>query len=106
MTGLERAQTWRHIPGMKNRTPPELDMTIDGEFIEPPAAPIANRILLWAVIVAVVAGAMAIAALALWFALIILPVAACAGVVAYGMYRYRLWRLQSALSGQQSLHRG
>ena len=106
MTGLEPAQTWRHIPFMKNRTPPDLDMTIDGEFVEPPVAPVANRILLWAMIVSVLAGALVIAALALWFAMMILPVAAGAGVVAYGMYRYRLWRLQSALSGQQGLRRG
>ncbi len=106
MTGLEPAQTWRHIRGMKDRTPPELEMTIEGEFIEPPAAPVANRILLWAIIVAVLAGAMAIAALALWFALMILPVAAGAGVVAYGMYRYRLWRMRTALVGQQGPRRG
>ncbi|HBK06770.1 MAG TPA: hypothetical protein DDZ81_13015 [Acetobacteraceae bacterium] len=80
-------------------------MTIEGEFVEPRSAPIANRILLWAIVVAVLAGALSIAALALWFALMILPVAVGAGAVAYGVYRYRLWRMQSALSGQRNLWR-
>lgn len=91
--------------GMKDHRPPELDMTIDGEFIEPPPAPIANKVLLWAIVVAVMAGALSIAALALWLALMILPIAAGAGLVAYGMYRYRLWREQGTLSGQRNLWR-
>jgi len=103
--GLEPAQTARHIPRMKDHPPPELEMTIEGEFVEPRSAPIANRILLWAIVVAVLAGALSIAALALWFALMILPVAVGAGAVAYGVYRYRLWRMQSALSGQRNLWR-
>ncbi len=80
-------------------------MTIEGEFVTPPSAPIANRIMLWAIVVAVLAGALAIAALALWFALMILPVAVGAGLVAYGIYRYRLWRMQSALAGHRNLWR-
>jgi hypothetical protein len=95
---------------MQDRSPPrerapELDMTIEGEFVEPPATPIASKVLLWAIIVAVLAGGLAIAALALWLALMILPIAAGAGAVAYGMYRYRLWREQSAFSGQRNLWR-
>ena len=48
-------------------------MTIDGEFVAPPTPPVTSRILMWAVVVAVVAGALAFAAFALWLALLILP---------------------------------
>lgn len=84
---------------------PELDMTLEGEFISPQPAPLANRLLLWAIIVAVMAGALCIAAFALWLALLILPVAVGAGVVAWGMYRYRLWRMQQSLGGQRDVWR-
>ncbi len=80
-------------------------MTLEGEFVAPPTAPIASRILLWAIIVAVLAGALALAAFALWIAMLILPVAVGAGVIAWGMYRYRLWRMQHALRGQRSVWR-
>ena len=84
---------------------PELDMTLEGEFISPQPAPLANRLLLWAIIVAVMAGALCIAAFALWLALLILPVAVGAGVVVWGMYRYRLWRMQQSLGGQRDVWR-
>lgn len=93
---------------MKDRRPPELEMTIEGEFVSPPTppiTPISSRILLWAIVVAVVAGALCLAAFALWLALLILPVALGAGVVAWGMYRYRLWRAQKSLGGQRDPRR-
>ncbi len=103
--GLEPGQTVRHIPGMTQRRPPELDMTIEGEFVSPPTAPISSRILLWAIIVAVMAGALSLAAFALWLALFILPIAVGAGVVAWGLYRFRVWRAQKSLGGQRNLWR-
>lgn len=72
--------------------PPELDMTIEGAFRTPPKPPVLNRIMVWAVIVAVLSGSIALAALALWLALIILPVALAAAVIAWLIYRYQLWR--------------
>lgn len=90
---------------MNKERAPELDMTLEGEFISPQPPPLANRLLLWAIIVAVMAGALCIAAFALWLALLILPVAVGAGVVAWGMYRYRLWRMQKSLGGQRDLWR-
>jgi hypothetical protein len=90
---------------MIERRPPELDMTIDGEFVAPPPAPVASRVLLWAVVIAVIAGALAIAAFALWLALMILPVAVGAAVIAWGMMRYRIWREQRLMGGQQGLWR-
>jgi hypothetical protein len=38
------------------------------------------------------AAALAVAALALWFALILIPVAIVAGLIAWLSFRYRLWR--------------
>ena len=90
---------------MNQRRPPELDMTLNGEVVAPPTAPISSRILLWAIIVAIMAGALCVAAFALWLALFILPVALGAAVVAWGMYRYRLWRMQKSVSGQRSVWR-
>ncbi len=103
--GLEARATTRHIRRMNKRSPPELDMTINGEFVSPPVAPIASRILMWAVAVAVIAGALCFAAFALWVALIILPVAVGAAVVAWAMFRYRIWRMQRSMAGQRSVWR-
>ena len=90
---------------MNQRRPPELDMTLQGEFVEPPTAPISSRILMLAFVIAVIAGCLALAAFALWLALVILPVALGAAAVAWVMYRYRVWRAQRAISGQQNFWR-
>jgi len=90
---------------MDHHRPPQLDMNLDGEFVSPPVAPVSSRILIWAIVTAIMAGALIIAALALWLAFLILPVAIGAAVVAWGMYRYRLWRAQKSFSGQRSVWR-
>jgi hypothetical protein len=76
---------------------PEFDMTPDGRFVEPPASPLAAQLFRYALIVATLAGALAIAALALWFALILIPVALGAGLIAYGAFRWRMWRARRQL---------
>jgi len=58
---------------MSHRSPPELDLLPDGSY-RPRRQPVAARIFAWAIVIAVVAGALAVAALALWFALILIPV--------------------------------
>ena len=88
----------------KNR-PPELEMTLDGEFVSPPVPPVSTRILFWAVVVAVVAGAASLAAIALTLALSILPVALGAAAVAYLLYRYKLWRAGVSVGRRQDLWR-
>lgn len=103
--GLERGRGTDHILGMNQRRPPELDMTINGEFVTPPTAPISSRILMWAIVIAMLAGALSLAAFALWIALIILPVAFGAAVVAWAVFRYRVWRARSAVGGQRSVWR-
>lgn len=88
-----------------NQRPPELDMTIEGEFRTPPKPPLLNRILLWAVIVAVLAGALVFAALALWLALIILPIAIGAALIAWAIFRYQAWRASGSISGGRDIWR-
>jgi hypothetical protein len=104
-SGLEPEPTARHIRGMKDRRPPELEMTVNGEFVSPPTAPITSRIFMWAIVIAVLAGALSLAAFALWIALIILPVAFAAAVVAWAMFRYRVWQAQRAMGAQRDLRR-
>lgn len=70
----------------------DFDMAPDGRFLDPPQMPLAARIFRTAVIVAVLAAGLAMAALALWFALILIPVAIGAALLAYGAFRWRLWR--------------
>ena len=84
---------------------PELDMTIEGKFVSPPKPPLSTRILIWAVIIAVLAGAVSVAAFALWLALIILPVAVAACVVAWLAWRFQVWRARSRVSPQRDLWR-
>ena len=80
-------------------------MTIEGEFVSPPKPPLSTRIIFWAIVVAVIAGGLSLAALALWAALIILPVALGAAVIAWMMFRYRMWRAQRSFGGQRDLWR-
>ncbi len=78
-----------------NRIPPVIDMAPDGTFRTTPSgkrAPLSFKLLLGATIVAVLAGAAAVAALALWVAALLLPVVVIAAAVAWGTYRYRRWR--------------
>ena len=56
-----------------------------------------------AVLVAVVAGGLAVAALALWFALALIPVAIVAAVVAVAMLRFQVWR--ASWRGRRSFSR-
>jgi fatty acid desaturase len=81
---------------MNHRSPPELDLLPDGSF-RPRRPPVAARIFAWAIVIAVVAGALAVAALALWFALLLIPVVLVAGAIAWLAFRYQLWR-----AGQRS----
>ena len=75
--------------------PPPLDMTLDGQFREPPVAPVATRVGRIAMLVAALAAAGAVGLLALWFALVLIPVALGAGLIAYGVLRYQQWRGQA-----------
>ena len=96
------------FPSMSKRRPPDLEMTLEGEFVEPPPPrppPILSRIMVWAIIVAAMAGALAMAAFALWLMMIILPVAVGAGAIAYGIYRFQVWRARGSIGSQRDLWR-
>ncbi len=81
-------------------------MTPDGRFPEParqrPAFGTAARVpgsfklLVGAVVVALLAGTAAVAALALWIVSMLLPVMLIAGGVAYATFKYRQWRAGNA----------
>jgi hypothetical protein len=90
---------------MNQRRPPDLDMTIEGEFVSPPKPPIASRVMMWAVVIAILAGALSLAAFALWLALLILPVAVGAAIVAWAMFRYRMWRAQRPVAQPRDVGR-
>lgn len=81
----------RQISGMSDRVP-QIEMTIDGEFVTPPKPPFMTRVLGWALLVAVLAATVVMAAFALWVAVIFLPIAIGAALVAYLAWRYQLWR--------------
>jgi hypothetical protein len=85
---------------MSQRLPPQLDLLPDGRY-RPRRPPISARIFAWAVIVAVVAAALALAAFVLWFALILIPIVLVAGLIAWLALRYQLWR-----AGVSSFNRG
>jgi hypothetical protein len=76
---------------MSEHRPPEIDLLPDGRY-RPRRPPIAARVFAWAMVVAVAAAALSIAALALWFALILIPLALVAGVIAWLAFRYQVWR--------------
>jgi hypothetical protein len=90
---------------MSDRVPPELDMRADGSFRLPPRPPILVRIFIWAAVIAVIAGGLALAAFALWLALILVPVALLAAVIAWLAFRFQLWRARSSISGQRDIWR-
>ncbi len=74
-------------------------MTPQGDFLLPPDAPAGAPRPVWAVrlglgaaLVAAVAGGLALAAVFLWVASVLIPVALIAGVVAYAAFRFQMWR--------------
>jgi len=90
--GLERCRCERQIAGMVKDSRLQLDMTPDGGFRTPPGLTLSTRIMAVAVLVAVVAGAVAFAAFALWIALLLIPVFLLAVLIAVGMLRFQMWR--------------
>ena len=79
-------------------------MTLDGQFtgradaISPPA-----KVAVVALVLALVAGGLAIAALALWFALMLIPIAAAAGLIGWGAMRFQIWRARRSLGRERDL---
>ena len=94
---------------------PVIDMTPDGRFVDRPQGgmpfgdvpPIPVRVMGTAALVAVVAGALAIAALALWLAFTLIPIAIAGAAIAYGVFRVQTWwaRRPTSLGGHRDLFR-
>lgn len=80
-------------------------MTRDGAFRDPPRPPLATRVAAYALILAVVTGALAVAALAFWFALALIPVAIAAAAVAWIAFRIQIWRLRRSGRFQRAVFR-
>ena len=79
--------------------PPPLDMTLEGEFRDPPVTPLATQITRVAIVIAVLAGMGAVALLALWAAFVLIPIALGAGVVAWAAIRFQQWRGRGRFGG-------
>ncbi|HUN44183.1 MAG TPA: hypothetical protein VMU81_28160 [Acetobacteraceae bacterium] len=90
---------------MSEHYPPDLDMRVDGSFRSPPRPPLVTRVFIWASILAVVAGGLALAAFALWLALFLVPVALIAGVIAWLAFRFKLWRARNSIGRQTDVWR-
>ena len=81
---------------------PVIDMRPDGSFAPPPHRPgvlLSTKVALGALAVAVVGGALTVAALAIWLVSLILPAVIVAGGVAYVAWRFRGWQLRRAPGG-------
>lgn len=74
-----------------------IDMTPEGEMVPPASAHLSwpLRIGVGAVIVAVLAGLVASAAIFLWLASVLIPVAIVAALIAYVALRFQLWRART-----------
>ena len=78
---------------MRERVPQTIDMTKGGEFVAPrPTVTWPLRLGIGAAVIAVIAGAVTLAALVLWVASIMLPIALVAGAIAYGAFRLQRWQ--------------
>jgi hypothetical protein len=98
---LDPGAATRHVGCvMPDRYRLEIDMRPDGSYRERVKPPLAARIFFWAVLVATMAGAIVVAALALWFALALIPLVIGAAIVAYLAFRFQLWRSGGSLGGR------
>ncbi len=87
--------------------PPILEMTIEGEFVDPPQpprVPFGTKVMIWSAAVAAIAVACAVACAvalaALWLLAFMIPVALIAAAVAYGVFRYQMWRSGGSNTGR------
>jgi hypothetical protein len=78
---------------MTDRVPIEIEMRADGSFVEPPRLTWGQRILRVALVIAGLAALVAAGFLLVGLALLLIPAALGAAAVAWGMLRYRMWKL-------------
>jgi len=82
-------------------------MRLDGSFPPPRGATLPMKIAGAALTVAILAGALALAALVVWIVMwavmILVPLALLAGGVAWAAYRFQMWRARGSLGGPRDL---
>jgi hypothetical protein len=92
---------------MTRRPPPIIDMRLDGSFPPPRGATLPMRIAGAALTVAILAGALALAALIVWIVMwavmILVPLALLAGGIAWAAYRFQMWKTRGSLGGPRDL---
>ena len=102
---LDRTAAKRHVCDMKiiiqnvgqrQDADDVLDMTADGRFIEAPSPSFKDRLISWALLVAGAGIAIVGTALAIWFALLLVPFIIAAGLIGYAAFRWYVWRLGQA----------
>ncbi len=75
--------------------PTIIEMTIDGDFADPPPAakpPFGARVMVWAAAIAAIAVAGAVMVFAIWLLAFLIPVALLAVLAAYVAFRIQVWR--------------
>ena len=83
---------------MRPRVPQTIDMTPAGDFVGASRPNVSSNSLwplklgLAAAALAAVAGVIAVGAVVLWIAMMLLPVALMAGLVAYAAFKFQVWR--------------
>ena len=83
-------------------------MTPDGLFRAPPRParpPIAMRVGVAALVIAVLAGVLSTAAMVFWIALTLIPVAVAAGAVAWLAFKFQVWRMRQSGGARRSVYR-
>jgi hypothetical protein len=91
---------------MNNHSPPEIDMRPDGSFVDPPEVPLSAKIFRIALVVAILGAALAGAVLLIGFALFMIPVAIGSAVIAWGAFRYRMWKMGRSAGGGRDIFSG
>lgn len=77
-------------------------MRPDGSFVDPPTVPLSAKIFRIALVMAVLAVALTLAVLLIGFALFMIPVAIASAGVAWGAFRYRMWKMRRSVGGRST----
>ena len=90
---------------MTDHRPPEIDMRPDGSFVDPPTVPLSAKVFRIALVLAILAIALTLAVLLIGFALFMIPVAIASVGVAWGAFRYRMWKMGGSARGGRGIFR-
>ncbi len=85
---------------MDDHTRPDIEMRLDGSFVDPPQVPWSARLLRYAAIAAILSVALFGALLLLGLALFMIPVAIGSVLLAWAAFRYRLWKMGRSGGGR------